>query len=120
MAEGKMWTERELRDFIQMEVSTGQTMQVLNAAISSGERTAVIQAIATAANSQVTLFAAQVRANADEIGRVLGDCRTFVQQTRDESNAAKLVADAGGRRLADKVSRHCQVRGGRAGHRVVQ
>ena len=86
-----MWTERELRDLVQMEVSTGQTMQALNAAISSGELTAGMQAIATSANSQVTLRAAQVKANADKIGRVLGDCCTFEQQTRDKSNAAKLL-----------------------------
>ena len=46
MAEGKMWTEGELCYLIQMEVSTGQTMQALNAAISSGELTAGIAQIA--------------------------------------------------------------------------
>ena len=67
-------------------------MRVLNSAISSGDLSAgaCVQAIATAANSQVTLLAAQMKTNAEEIGRVLADCRSFVQQTREESFAAKL------------------------------
>ena len=44
--------------------------------------------------SQITIQERQVKTNADEIGRVLEDCRTFVQQTRDESNAAKLSMTA--------------------------
>ena len=83
MAEARTWTEAELRNLTDIEVSTGNTMRVLNNAISSGELTAGVQGIATAANSQVTLLAAQVKTNADEIGRVLADCRTFVQQTCD-------------------------------------
>ena len=35
-------------------------------------------------------MAEQGKTNADEIGRVLADCRTCVQQTRDESLVAKL------------------------------
>ena len=58
MAEGRMWTEAELRDLIAIDVSTGNTMQVLNSAISSGELTTVVQAIGTAANAQVTLCSA--------------------------------------------------------------
>ena len=46
MAEARTWTEAELRDLIAIEVSTGPTMQVLNAAISSGELTAGIAQIA--------------------------------------------------------------------------
>ena len=76
---------------IAIEVSNGNTMRVLNSAISSGELTAGVQAIATAANSLVTLLAAQVKTNADEINRVLEDCRVFVQQSREESDAAKLL-----------------------------
>ena len=79
-----------MRDLIAIEMSTGNMMRVLNSAILSGELTADVQAIATTTNSQVTLLAAQVNTNAEEISRVLADCRTFVQQTREESLAAKL------------------------------
>ena len=78
MAEARSWTEAELRDLIQMEVSTGNTMRVLKSTILSGESTAGDQAIAAAANSHVTQLAAQVKTNAEEISRVLGDCHTFV------------------------------------------
>ena len=39
--------------------------------------------------SQITIQDRQVETNADEIGCVLEDYCTFVQQTRDEGNAAK-------------------------------
>ena len=45
--------EAELRDLIAIEVSTGNTMRVLNQAISSGELTTAVQAIASALGSQV-------------------------------------------------------------------
>ena len=67
------WSDAELRNLIQMEVSTGNTMRILNAAIFSGELTAGVQAIAAAANVQVTQLAAQAQTNADEINRVLTD-----------------------------------------------
>ena len=84
-----MWSDAELRNLIQMEVSTGNTMRILNSAISSGELTACVQAIAATANTQVTQLAAQAQNNAAEINRVLTDCRTFVEQARVESDAAK-------------------------------
>ena len=91
-----MWTEAKLRDLIQMDVSMGQTMQVLNAAISSGELTAGIAQIAssthsgfTAQASQVTLLAAEVEATKIKIEAILRDCRTFVQRNQDERNKAK-------------------------------
>ena len=69
MAEARTCTEAELRNFIQVEVSTGQTMQVLNSAISLGELTAVIAQLAAATHSgftaqttQVTLLVAEVEA----------------------------------------------------------
>ena len=62
-----------MRELIVIEVSTSNTMTVLDSAIWSGELIAGVQAIASAANSQVTLLAAQGKTNADEIGRVLGD-----------------------------------------------
>ena len=88
MAE-RMWSDAELRNLIQMEVSTGTTMRILSAAISSGELTAGVQSIVTAANAQVNHLTAQAQTNADEINRVLADCRTFVEQSRVESDAAK-------------------------------
>ena len=83
------WTEAELRDLIAIEVSTGNTMQVLNNAIASGSLTTAVQAIATAANAHVAQWATQVTDNANEINRVLADCRTFIEQTCVESEAAK-------------------------------
>ena len=89
--EGKMWTDAEIRNLIQMEVSTGGTMNILSNAISSGELTAGVQAIVTAANAQVNHLTAQAQTNASEIDRVLTDCRTFVEQTRTESETTKLA-----------------------------
>ena len=85
------WAEAELRDLIAMEVSAGNTMRVLNQAISSGEFTTAVQAIASAAGSQVAMLATQAKSNADEINRVLADCRVFVEQSLVESDAAKLT-----------------------------
>ena len=78
------WTEAELRDLIAIEVSTGNTMRVLNQAISSGELTTAVQATASAAGSHVAMLATQVKSNAAEINRVLADCRVFVEQSRVE------------------------------------
>ena len=86
----KEWTEAELRDLIAIEVSTGNTMQVLNNCIANGSLTTAIKAIAEAANTQVVGLAAQAATNASEIDRVLTDCRTFVEQTGVESKASKL------------------------------
>ena len=91
-----MWTERELRDLIPMEVSTGQTMQVLNAAIASAELTAGIAQISSSTHSgftaqatQVTLLAAEFEATKIKIEAILREWQTFVQRTQDESNTAK-------------------------------
>ena len=40
------WTARDLRNLIQEEVSGGQTMVVLNSAISSGELNTAVRSIA--------------------------------------------------------------------------
>ena len=40
------WTRNELRNLIQEEVSSGQTMVVLNSAISSGELNTAVRSIA--------------------------------------------------------------------------
>ena len=86
----RKWTEIELRDLIAIEVSTGNTMQVLNNAIANGPPTAGVQAIAAAAKAHVQQLATQVTTNADEMNRVLADCRIFVEQSRVESEAAKM------------------------------
>ena len=46
MAEQRTCSERELRELIKMEVSTGKTMVVLNVAISGGELNNVVIQIA--------------------------------------------------------------------------
>ena len=52
--------------------------------------TTAVKAIAEAANTQVVQLATQVTTNASEINRALGDCCTFVEQTRVDSEASKL------------------------------
>ena len=91
MAEQKMWSEGEIRNLIQQEVSTGGTMRILSNAIASGELTAGVQAIVAAANAQVNHLTAQAQTNASEIDRVLTDSRTFVEQTRVENEASRAV-----------------------------
>ena len=49
MAEQRTWSEHEIRDLIGIEVSTGQTMHVLNASISGGELNAAVSDIAATA-----------------------------------------------------------------------
>ena len=47
--EARSWTQQDIRELIQIEVSTGQTMVILNSAITSGElSTSVSQVSATA------------------------------------------------------------------------
>ena len=50
----------ELRDLIQMEVSTGQTMNVLNAAISGSELNTAVRDIAASAFAVFETQASQV------------------------------------------------------------
>jgi hypothetical protein len=96
MGESRTWTEREVRDLIAVEVSTGQTMVALNAAIASGELTsAVSQIVATtqsgfdAQTSRVSSIAAdmeatkatvdtEMTATKATIEKILLVCRTFV------------------------------------------
>ena len=54
MAEGKTWTEVEIRDLIQIEVFMGQTMQVFNAAITSGELSSSVGQVAATAHAGFT------------------------------------------------------------------
>ena len=91
--EQRSWSEREIRELVLMEVSTGQTMVVLNAASGGG---ALNTAVSTIARDACTSFEAQVAkvalmseemaAAKAQIDSILNDCRTFVQQTRDEAN----------------------------------
>ena len=89
MAESKTWTERELRDLIQMEVNTGHSMQALSASILSGEFTAGIREIAasthsgfTAQTTQVTQLAADVEATQVKIGRSSATARPLCNALR--------------------------------------
>ena len=90
--EARSWSEQELRQLILAEMQSGETYQAVATAI--GSIVAETYATFKAQASQITIQECQVKTNADEIGRVLEDCRTFVQQTRDESNAAKLSMTA--------------------------
>ena len=83
------WTADALRQLIQMEVTTGTTMGILNQCINNGALTDSIRAVANAANAHVVSLTAQAENNAREIDRVLTDCRTFVEQTQKESEAHK-------------------------------
>ena len=65
-------------------------MQVLNNALGNGSLTTALQTIAETASAHVAQLAAQVTTNASEIDRVLGGCRTFVEQTRVDNELAKL------------------------------
>ena len=109
MGESRTWTEREVRDLIAVEVSTGQTMVALNAAIASGELTsAVSQIVATtqsgfdAQTSRVSSIAADMEATKATIDtemtatkatieKILLDCRTFVSETTSQADAQKAA-----------------------------
>ena len=102
-----MWTEREVRDLIAVEVSNGQTMVVLNAAITSGELTAAVSQIVATTQSGFVAQAARgssmatgmetTKATIDTemattkaaIEKILQDCRTFVSETKSQADAQK-------------------------------
>ena len=90
-AEQKMWSEVEILNLIQREVSVGTTMQILSESIASGSLATGVQAIVTAANAQVNHLTAQAQSNSSEIARVLEHSRTFVEQTRVDSEASKAT-----------------------------
>ena len=50
MMEARSWTQQEIRELIQIEVSTGQTMAILNSAISSGELSTSVGQVAATTN----------------------------------------------------------------------
>ena len=87
----KMWSEVEIRNLIQQEVSVGTTMNILSESIASGSLATGVQAIVTAANAQVNHLTAQAQSNSSEIARVLEHSRTFVEQTRVDSEASKAT-----------------------------
>ena len=60
MAEQRTWSEREIRDLIAIEVSTGQMMRVLNSSISGGELNAAVCDIAATALAGFETQATQI------------------------------------------------------------
>jgi chromosome segregation ATPase len=88
-ADPKMWSEVEILNLIQREVSVGTTMQILSESIASGTLATGVQEIVTAANAQVNHLNSQAETNAREINRILGDCRVFVEQTQKENEKQK-------------------------------
>ena len=60
MAEQRTWSEHEIRDLIGIEVSTGQTMHVLNAPISGAELNAAVRDIAATAFAVFKTQASQI------------------------------------------------------------
>ena len=107
-AEQKMWSEVEILNLIQREVSVGTTMQILSESIASGTLATGVQAIVAAANVQINHLTSQAEVNAREIDRVLTDCRTFVDQTQKDSEGQKerlkLELDALQERFRDLVA----------------
>ena len=102
------WTECDIRNLIQQDGSGGQTMVIMNTAILSGELNTAVRIIARDAytsfeahavrvtematematvKAQIDNTAAEMATAKSEIQRILADCNTFVQQTRDEANS---------------------------------
>ena len=99
--EQRSWSERELRDLIHMEVSTGQTMTVPNASIEGGSLNTAVSQIAASAFQGLETQASQIASQQTAIGsqqeaitNILADCRAFVAQTTAETNAAKAAMAA--------------------------
>ena len=90
--EARSWSDQQVCQLILAEVRSVETYQAVATAI--GNIVAETYATFEAQVSQITIQERQVKTNADEIGSVLEECRTFVQQTRDESNTAKLSMTA--------------------------
>ena len=103
MAEARTWTEAEIRNLIQIEVSTRQTMVILNAAIATGELSNSVGQVAATAHAvfadtiraleiqagQITVQEREIKKASDEIARILGDSHTFVAETRAQADASK-------------------------------
>ena len=106
--ESRTWTSNEIRELIQHEVASGNTMGILTQCIANGSMTESITAIANAASAHVNSLTAQAETNAREIDRVLTDCRTFVDQTQKDSEGQKerlkLELDALQERFRDLVA----------------
>ena len=64
------WSELELRSLIQQEVSGGQTMVVLNSAISSGELNTAVRSIARDAYTSFEAHAVRVNEVASEMATI--------------------------------------------------
>ena len=83
------WSERELRDLIQMEVSTGQTMHVLNASISGGELNAAVRNISAIAFAGIDAQATQISQSQAAITSIVAEARAFVDQTHTEMQSSR-------------------------------
>ena len=99
MMEARSWTQQEIRELIQIEVSIGLTMVILKSAITSGELSTNVGQVAATAHAaladtirafqmttgQITVQEREINKASDEIARILGDCRTFVEQTQTQA-----------------------------------
>ena len=107
MGEPRAWTTEQIRDLIQVEVSTGQTMHTLNASISGGELNAAVRHIAQTAYEGFSEQAAQIGQSQAAITSILTDARAFVAQTHTEmqktKSAMRAEVDALNAKLQDVV-----------------
>ena len=94
MGEARAWTTEQIRDLIQIEVSTGQTMHVLNASISGGELNAAVRLIAQSAFEGFAEQAAQIEQSQAAITSILTDARAFVAQTHADMQTTKQAMSA--------------------------
>ena len=91
MGEPRAWTTAELRDLIQVEVSTGKTMHVLIASISGGELNAAVRLIEATAFAGFSEQASQIEQSQAAIKSIVSDARAFVVQTHLEMQASKTA-----------------------------
>ena len=80
-------SDHDICQLILAEAQSGETYQPIATGI--GNLVSEMYTTFETQASQITIQERKVKENADEIGRVLDDCRTFVQQTREEANVAK-------------------------------
>ena len=94
MGDSRTWTTVELHDLIQVEVSTGRTMHVLNASISGGELNAAVRLIAATAFAGFSEQATQIEQSQAAIKSIVADTRAFVAQTHTKMQASKTTMSA--------------------------
>ena len=83
-----------MRVLTQMEVSTGQTMHVLNASISGGELNASVSIIAAPVFVGFEAQATQIGQSQAAITSILADARAVVAQTHTEMQSSKTSMSA--------------------------